>query len=166
MELVAVVAMTEDRIIATEDDVPWDYPADVAQYKNRVAEHPVILGRTTYESMLPEPPGRRHIVLSRSLESVDSETATIARSPADALATAAEMDAETVYVLGGGEIYEAFLPEYDRMVISVVEYPIDHESCRRLVRFPEWDDAAWRKVSVDDSYDGFRIDFWESADSH
>ncbi|MFB6252660.1 MAG: dihydrofolate reductase [Halobellus sp.] len=166
MELVAVVAMTEDRVIATENDVPWNYPADVKQYKDRVSESPVILGRQTYESMLPDPPGRRHIVLSRSLETAGPATATIARSPAEALTMAAEMDAETVYVLGGGEIYDAFLPEYDRMVISVVDYLIDHESCRRIVRFPEWDDTAWEKVSIDNSYNGFRIDFWESTDSN
>lgn len=165
MELVAVVAMTEDRIIATEDGVPWDHPEDVKQYKNRVAKSPVIVGRTTYESMLPDPPGDRHIVLSRTLNETDAPTATVAHTVRDALLAAEKIGAKTTYVIGGGQIYDALLEEYDRMIITVVEDEINPQEHDRIIKYPSWPASKWKKTRTKDSYEGFRIDFWNSTTS-
>ena len=164
MEFVAVVAMTEDRIIATEDGVPWDYPEDVKQYKDRVSENPVIVGRTTYESMLPNPPGARQIVMSRSLESVDSPMAIVAKSVADAVAEAKNIGNKTTYIIGGGEIYNLLSDEFDRMVVTIVEDTIDPTAYDQIVCFPKWDQNRWTIYDTDDSYAGFRIEFWKRTD--
>jgi len=164
MEFVAVVAMTEDRIIATEDGVPWNYPEDIKQYKQRVAGNPVIVGRTTYQSMLPNPPGASQIVLSRSLSSVDSAAAIVVESVADAVAEATNTGADTVYIIGGGEIYDILLEEYDRMVITVVEDTIDPTAYDQVIRFPKWDQNQWTIAATDGSYTGFRIEFWEKIE--
>ncbi len=46
-ELVLVVAADENNVIGLDGGVPWHYPEDVRQYKNRIAGHPIILGRRT-----------------------------------------------------------------------------------------------------------------------
>ncbi|AZH26049.1 dihydrofolate reductase [Haloplanus aerogenes] len=161
MTLIAVAAMTEDRIVADASGVPWDHPEDVRQYKRRVADAPVIVGRTTYEGMRPDPPGRRQIVLSRSAPTYPEATATVVDGVEAALAAVDE--GETVYVIGGGQVYEAFLPHYDTMVLTVVEDEIEPTAEMRF--FPAWDRSAWTLTRTDDSYDGFRIEFWERDES-
>lgn len=163
MELVAVVAMTKDRIIATETGVPWDHPDDVSQYKNRVANNPVIVGRTTYESMLPDPPGSQHLVLSQSLEETNSKTVTIVNTVREALSVAADMDAHTIYVVGGGQTYKSLLKEYNRIVVTIVDDVINPDEYDRIVRFPEWRGDNWIRANIDDSYKDFRIEFWKST---
>lgn len=165
MEFVAVVAMTEDRIIATEDGVPWDYPKDVKIYKNRVAGSPVIVGRTTYDSMLPNLPGASQIVLSRSLDSVESSTAVVAESASNAVAEATNFDTETVYIIGGSKIYDILLEEYDKMVITIVEDNINPNAYHQVLRFPKWNKEQWKMADIDDSYAGFRIEFWTRINS-
>jgi len=157
--LIAVAAMTEDRIIANESGVPWTHPADVRQYKRRVADSPVVVGRRTYEEMRPDPPGRRQIVLSRSAPTYPGETVTVADGVETALAAAD--GADTVYVIGGGQVYESLLPYYDEMVLTVVDDEI--EATPGTIRFPAWDRSAWTRTRTDDSVDGFRIEFWSRA---
>jgi len=162
MEVVAVAAMTTERVVGTEDGVPWNYPEDVRQYKERVRDSPVIVGRITYESMLPDPPGGHQIVLSRRRRTSDSPAVTYARTANEALSVAAESGAETAYVIGGGEVYSALLGECDRMVITVVEHTVA-EDTDGIVRFPAWDREKWRRARTDDSSPGFRIEFWERS---
>lgn len=156
MTLVAVAAMTEDRIIADDSGVPWDHPEDVRRYKRRVADDTVIVGRTTYEEMRPDPPGQRQIVLSRSVSDYPEETATVVGGVDAALAAADESG--TTYIIGGGQVYEAFLPHYDEMVLTVVTD--DVAATPRARSFPAWDRSAWTRTRTDDATDGFRIEFW------
>lgn len=161
MQLVAVAAMTRDRLIAKDGEVPWNHPADVAQYKRRVADSPVVLGRTTFEDMYPEPPGSRQIVLSRSLDGHESPTVTVVGDVEAALEAAAATGADRVYVLGGGQVYDAFLPHYDEMVLTVVADVVDADG--DVTVFPDWDRDEWRRTRVDDAAEGFRIEFWARA---
>jgi dihydrofolate reductase len=165
MEIVAVVAMTEDRIIATEDGVPWDYPEDIKQYKERVSGSPVIVGRATYQAMRPDLPGASQIVLSRSLDSIDSPTAVVAESVTDAVTVATNIGDDTTYVIGGGEIYHSLLEEYDRMAITIVENTVDPAAYDYVVYFPNWNKDQWALTATDDSFAGFRIEFWERVSS-
>lgn len=161
MNLIAVAAMTEDRLVAHEAGVPWHHPEDVRQYKRRVADAPVIVGRTTYEGMRPDPPGRRQVVLSRSVSAYPEATASVVDGVEAAIETATATGAETTYVIGGAEVYEAFLPHYDRMVLTIVADEVDPTSGARF--FPAWDRSAWTRTRTDDA-EGFRIEHWVRTD--
>ena len=49
LRLIAGVARTG--AIGDGDTIPWDYDADERQYKDRVADNPVVVGRKTHEGM-------------------------------------------------------------------------------------------------------------------
>jgi len=121
MELVSVAAIADNRVIGDDGDLPWpSIPADKQQYRERIADDPVILGRVTFESMLDDLPGAAQIVLSRSEQDFDTPTAHHASGVDDAVAVAEELGADTAYVIGGGGIYDLFQPHIDRMVLSRV----------------------------------------------
>ncbi|MFC7188024.1 dihydrofolate reductase [Halorubrum yunnanense] len=93
MQLVSVAALAENRVIGNDGGVPWpDLPEDVRQYRERVAGSPVVLGRRTFDSMPDDLPGRRQIVVSRSVDSVDEPTAVVA----DGVDAAVELAREKV----------------------------------------------------------------------
>src|ERR1041385_2452426 len=59
-----VVAMSRNRAIGRNNQLPWRLPADLAFFKRVTMGHPVIMGRRTYESIGQPLPGRRNIVVS------------------------------------------------------------------------------------------------------
>jgi len=155
MELVSVAAIDETRAIGIAGELPWpSIPADKEQYRKRIADHPVILGRVTYESMLDDLPGRAQIVLSRSEQSFEVETAHYASGVDEAVEIAAGLGSETAYVIGGEKIYQLFQPHLDRMVLSRVPGTYDADTY-----YPEWNEEHWELGSTTE-YDRFMLEEW------
>ena len=155
MELVSVAAIAENRVIGTEGDIPWpSLPEDRRQYRARIADSPVVLGRVTFESMLDDLPGRAQIVLSRSDPAYDIETAHVVDGVEAAIEAAESLGAETTYVIGGGAVYSLFQPHLDRMVLTRVPGEYEGDTV-----YPEWDEADWILESRTE-YDEFAVEEW------
>lgn len=162
MELVSVAAIADNLVIGRDGEIPWpSIPADREQYRDRVKDSPVILGRVTFESMLEDLPGSAQIVLSRSEREWDVETAYAARTVSEAIEIADRLDAETVYVLGGGGVYSLFQPHLDRMILTRVPGTYEGDS-----HYPEWDPSEWDLLERT-AYDTFAVEEWERVgESH
>ena len=156
MRLVSVAAVAENGVIGDDGSVPWPpLPADVEQYRARVADAPVILGRRTFESMRDDLPGTQQIVVSRRLESLTDPTAVVAADAEEALALARKRTTDDVaYVLGGAAIYELFQPLVDEMALSHVEGRYEGDA-----RFPPWDQDEWT-ITAETEYEGFTLREW------
>jgi dihydrofolate reductase len=155
MELVSVAALAENRAIGSDGDLPWEpIPADRRQYRERISDAPVVIGRRTFETY-DDLPGSAQVVLSRSVESFDAETAHHAAGVGEALDVLASLDADRAYVIGGAGIYDLFQPHIDRMVLSRV--PGTHEGD---AFYPEWNEEEWR-LREDREYDRFTLQHWE-----
>jgi dihydrofolate reductase len=157
MELVSVAAVADNGVIGDGDEVPWHLPEDVAQYRERVADSPVILGRRTFE-MFEDLPGAAQIVVSRTERDWDSASVFHAGGVDEAVAVAESLGADRAYVIGGSAVYELFQPHVDRMVLTRVPGEYDGDSY-----FPEWDEADWRLVE-ETPYENFTVETWERAD--
>lgn len=159
MELVSVAAVADNGVIGDDGELPWpSIPADKQQYRERIADGPVILGRRTYESMRDDLPGSHQIVLSRSRQSFDEETAYHASDVAEAVDIVDSFDVDRAYVIGGGAIYGLFQPHVDRMVLSRV-----HGEYEGDTSYPEWDDDAW-ELDSETEYDRFTLQEWARID--
>ena len=154
LEVVLIVAVAENGVIGRDGEMPWHIPEDLKHFKRETTDHPVVMGRVTYESILEglgEPlPDRTSVVLtSRDLET--PETVVLARDVADAIekarraAQARHDGTERVYVAGGGTVYEQFMSMADRAVVTEVAGAPAGDT-----RFPEWDRDEWREVSRDE----------------
>ncbi|SDY20129.1 dihydrofolate reductase [Halobellus clavatus] len=165
IDIVLIAAVAANRVIGRDGEMPWHLPADLKHFKQTTTDHPVILGRKTYETVvagLGEPfPERTSVVLtSQSLDL--PESAVVANSIEEALELArddaAERGVDTVYVAGGGRIYEQFLQRASRLVLTEINEAHDGDT-----RFPAWDDAAWTEVERDER-DGFDFVTYERVD--
>jgi dihydrofolate reductase len=155
MELITVAAVAANGVIGRDGELPWpSIETDKRQYRERIADSPVVMGRRTFESMRDDLPGSDQVVLSRSEREYDVESAVHAGGVDDTVQTANAIGADRVYVIGGGGIYNLFHSHVDRLVLSRI--PDEYEGD---THFPDWDPGAWTLVdSVD--YDEFTLEEW------
>jgi dihydrofolate reductase len=65
-DYIIIVAMTKNNIIGVNGKLPWHYPEDLKQFKNKTLNSTIIMGRFTWESLPQKPlPHRRNIVITR-----------------------------------------------------------------------------------------------------
>ncbi|WP_404976093.1 type 3 dihydrofolate reductase [Vibrio navarrensis] len=136
---------SSSRVIGNENSMPWHLPADFAWFREHTLGKPVIMGRKTYESIGKPLPDRLNIVISRDTE-LKIAGVNVVSTIEDALKAAG--DAEEVMVIGGGAIYEAFLPIAERLYLTFIEAEIAGDT-----RFPEWGSGWVVKAKKDHPQD-------------
>ena len=142
MKLSIIVAASANNVIGKNGGLPWRLPEDLKRFKAIPMGKPMIMGRATWDSIGRPLPGRQNIVLTRQQGFV-AAGCDVAGSPQQALSLAA--DADEVMIIGGGKIYEQFLPETARIYLTRIDAVIDGDTL-----FPELDPAAWAEVGRDD----------------
>lgn len=147
MRLAAIVAATPDLIIGAGGGIPWDSPQDRAHFRRITDGKPLILGRTTFDS-LPRPlPGRRLIVLTRRpLSPEAARVAVAADTPKAAIAAAERMGSDEVMVAGGARVYAAFEREVETIYWSRVHADVDDPD-PTLFPFDPFRDPRWRTAA-------------------
>ncbi|TLS50196.1 dihydrofolate reductase [Paenibacillus antri] len=138
VEIALVAAMDEHRIIGRDNKLLWRLPEDMKFFRKITKGNPLVMGRKTYESIGRPLPGRRNIVLTRD-PNFSAEGVETADSVQAALAMTA--DASRLCVIGGGAVYEAFLPIANAMYVTRIEHVWDGDTA-----FPAWNDEEWNVV--------------------
>jgi dihydrofolate reductase len=114
--LIAIVAMSANRVIGREGKLPWHYPEDLKFFKRTTLGHPILMGRATFDSIGRPLPGRQNIVLSRTM--APREGVTVIREVSELTQVCGE--AETVYVIGGARVFEELLPQCDGLYLTYI----------------------------------------------
>ena len=140
--------MTSERVIGKDGGLPWHLPEDLKLFKRHTTGHPIVMGRKTWDSIGKPLPNRQSIVLTRD-RSWSAEGATVIHSPKD-LHNIELIDPQ-VYIIGGAQIYEAFLPITDELLVSQIyeKFPGDTHLPHFEEQFPH--------VSVEEKYDSFEL---------
>lgn len=112
--MIAIVAMSPQRVIGAEGRIPWHIPEDLKFFKRTTLGHAVLMGRKTYESIGKPLPGRENIVLSRS---ADFPGVRMVQSLDD---VSEPSDGRQLYVIGGAELYAALLPRCSELLLTRV----------------------------------------------
>ena len=131
-----IVAASTNNVIGKDGGLPWRLPEDLKRFKQVTMGKPMIMGRATWESIGRALPGRQSIVLTRQAGFV-AKGCDIATTVEDALQLAG--DAEEVMVIGGGHVYQQFLPQAGRVYLTRVNATIEGDTF-----FPEMDDNLWK----------------------
>ena len=131
--LKAVVAMSSNRIIGKDGDLPWKLSEDLKWFKKMTVGFPIVMGRKTMESLGRPLPKRRNIVISRNLESI-AEGFELVRSCDEAVALLA--GEEQASIIGGAQIYGEMIPLCDEVLLSYVFHPYEGDTV-----LPEFEDT-------------------------
>lgn len=152
MDVVLVAAVAANGVIGRDGEMPWHHPADLQRFKALTTGHPVIMGRKTFEAIaarLDGPlPDRTNVVLTSDPDRLPDHDAVVpATSTTQAIEEARvaiagdEPPDDVAYVVGGGTVYEQFLPQASRLQLTEL-----HAAHEGDTTFPSVDAATWREV--------------------
>jgi len=133
-----IVAASTNNVIGVQGELPWKISDDLKRFKKLTMGKPIVMGRLTWESIGRPLPGRQNIVITRQ-PGFSAEGCDVVASPAAALDAAG--DAEEIMIIGGGQIYELFLPKAGRLHITRVHTEIEGDAF-----FPAIDADSWELV--------------------
>ena len=137
-----IAAMAHNRVIGKDNDMPWHLPADLQHFKKVTLGKPVLMGRKTFESIGRPLPGRRNIVISRNSD-YNKEGIEVVGSPEAALELV--KDCDEVMVIGGGHIYELFLPFAERLYLTFIDLEVAGDT-----QFPDYlSQGQWQEVATE-----------------
>lgn len=134
-----IAAMAKGRVIGKDNDMPWHMPADLKHFKSVTLGKPVVMGRKTFESIGRPLPGRQNVVITRNAE-WQHEGVLTAHSTEQALSLL--KDASEIMIIGGGHIYEQFLPLASHLYLTFIDLEVAGDT-----HFPDWNETAqWQEV--------------------
>ncbi len=139
MKVSMIVAVSANNVIGANAGLPWRLQEDLRRFKEITMGKPMIMGRLTFESIGKALPGRCSIVITRQVD-YQREGLEVVTTPDAALELAGDVD--EVMIIGGGEVYEQFLPMTDRIYLTRVHAEFDGDTL-----FPEINEDEWRIVS-------------------
>lgn len=128
--LIALAAMSKNRVIGRDGQLPWHLPADLRFFKKTTLGQIVIMGRRTYESIGRPLPGRENVVLSRSADPIEGVRLVRHLSEIPRHTT----DGRRIYLIGGGQLYAALLPECAELLLTVLDREVEGDTF-----FPEFE---------------------------
>ncbi len=118
MHIALIVAAADNGVIGKKGTMlPWHLRADLQRFKQLTAGHPIIMGRTTYETIGRPLPGRQNIIVTRD-PAYQAEGCSVVHSIDEALQAAGPAD--EIFVIGGASIYEQTLPIADKIYLTQV----------------------------------------------
>jgi len=155
-EIIIIAAIGKNNELGKNNDLIWKVPGDLKRFKELTQGHPIIMGYKTFESLgLRALPERTNIVMALT-ETVDGEVE-VARSLNDAIAIAKKSQGnDKIFIIGGGMIYNLFLPLADTLNLTIVDATDDEAD----VFFPDFDDDEFREISREKKdVDGLKFAF-------
>ena len=152
MTLSIIVAMAENRAIGKNGNLIWHNSRDLKQFKNITTGHTIVMGYKTYLSLPNQKalPNRRNIILSSHME-----TAPEGFELADSIAAVLEMvkDEDEVFIIGGGTVYEQFLPITNRIYLTRIGRSFEADTYFPFINLNEWDTTDLDVVDDDPQVD-------------
>lgn len=135
-----IAAIGKNNALGKDNQLLWRLPKDLKHFKSLTENHPIIMGRKTYESIGKALPNRTNLVVSRK-ENWFAEDILIVSKLKEAIKFAKKID-EEVFIIGGGEIYKQTMELADRLEITLVEEDFEADTF-----FPKIDLKIWQKVN-------------------
>ena len=159
IRITIVVAMSRQGIIGNEGKLPWSLPRDLKRFREITWGKPIVMGRKTHESIGRPLPGRPNLILTRQAD-YNAVGCLVVHDTDEAICRAEELGSDELTVIGGRQVYEAFLPLCETVHLTLVEgdfegdtvLPIDFPSSKswEIVREESW--AADARNPVDATY--------------
>lgn len=141
-KIAMIVAMDENGVIGRDGALPWRLSSDLKLFKRLTMGKPLIMGRRTFQSIGRPLEGRDNIVISRN-RSFAPDNVDVAPSPEAALwlarGFARARGTDEIMVIGGADIFAAFLPLTSRIYLTRV-----HAKLAGDTYFPALPPEEWR----------------------
>jgi dihydrofolate reductase len=117
--IIGIVAVDRQGAIGRAGALPWRYSSDMKFFRRQTTGNACVMGHRTWLSLAKPLPDRLNIVLSRSSSIEPQESVVVLRDKQSVLSLKKYLACD-LYVIGGRQIYESFLGEIDRWLVTEV----------------------------------------------
>ena len=117
--IIGIAAVDRQGAIGKGGKLPWHYSADMKFFRETTTGHAVVMGRKTWLTLGKPLKNRLNIVLSRD-PSIEPQESLLVLSDVDAVLSLNESLTTDLFVIGGAQVYEAFLPRIEKWIITEV----------------------------------------------
>ncbi len=138
MKISCIVAMTPERLIGINNQIPWHLPADLQFFKKITTGHHILMGRKCFESIGKPLANRTNIVISRDKDLYISQCTTV-QSIEKGILFARNNNESELFIIGGGEIYNQSQNYWTDLYITWVDTQLEGEIYFPNVNLKEWE---------------------------
>ena len=117
--IIGIAAVDRKGAIGKGGKLPWHYPADMKFFRETTTGHAVVMGRKTWLTIGKPLKNRLNIVLSRD-SNIEPQESLIVLSDIDSVISFSDKLSTDLFVIGGAQIYSAFLPHIEKWIITQV----------------------------------------------
>ena len=130
--LIAVAAMSNNRVIGNKGKLPWNLPEDLKFFKKLTTGHPVVMGRKTYESIGRPLPNRENIILSKTMDR--PLPGTVLYNSIKDFTCGIKDHHGPVFIIGGSQIYSTLIHLTQEIFLTFVYKDYDGDA-----KFPSFE---------------------------
>lgn len=144
MQIIQIVAVSNNNVIGKDYGLLWSLPNDMRWFKNKTWALPVVMGRKTFKSLDHKPMnGRLNVVITRQAD-FKADGVTVVANIEDAIAFCKLQQYNEIMIIGGGEIYKQSLPLTDKIYLTRVDTIVEGDT-----HYPELDSNQWQLAFED-----------------
>jgi dihydrofolate reductase len=122
--IIGIVAVDRNGAIGKGGKLPWHYSADMKFFKQTTIGHACVMGHKTWLTLKRPLPNRLNIVLTRKAEIEPHDSVVVAHDIESVLAMEKDLIRD-IYVIGGGQVYDSFLPFIDKWIVTEVPLSVE-----------------------------------------
>jgi len=155
--MISMIAVTnEKRAIGFENKLLWDIPDDLRHFRDITFGHTVVMGSKTFESLGRALPNRTNIVIAKEKD-YEASGCIVVNSIEDALEMAKKEEKnDEIFIIGGGSIYQQFLPYAEKLYLTIVE-----DDPKADTFFPDYSEFKNLLSEEKHEYNGLKYKFIE-----
>lgn len=152
-----ISAISQNGVVGNKGVMPWKIPEEMKFFKEKTTNHPIIMGRKTWDSLYSKPlKNRYNIIVTRNTQllntTTDDDSVIYVESVEDGLNAADDITNE-VFIIGGTEIWKHALDQgyVDRMYLNVL-----NDTYVGDTYFPYYNQTEWSREQNKEEYKSFR----------
>lgn len=152
MSVSIIVAMSTNKVIGKNNDLPWKLPTDLKRFKTLTSGKTIIMGRKCFESIGKPLPNRTNVIITRNKDYV-AEGCEV-RYNIDEAIKEFNVEGEELFIIGGSEIYKTAFPIADKLYLTHVVAEIEGDTfLEGLV------ESDWKMVAFEGHYEEDNLKF-------
>lgn len=158
MAVIGIVAVDQNLAIGKDGRLPWHYSADMKFFKQTTIGNTVVMGRRTWLTLKGPLKDRQNIVLSRE-KNFQSDDSVVVLSDVDSVLDLVRKDESHLFVIGGAQVYESFLPHIQRWIVTEVPLVIEGADTFMPPNFLD----GFEMYELRQLDEGLRVKFYEKS---
>ena len=158
MAIIGIVAVDRNGAIGKGGRLPWHYSADLKFFKEQTTGNACVMGYKTWLTLKKPLPNRLNVVLTRRADAEPRESVVWLRDKQSALSLYEYLKCD-LYVIGGAQVFRAFLGEIERWVVTEVPLTVEGADTFMPAGFLE----GFRPYDTRALDDGLKVTFYERS---